>query len=132
MIALTAQTRTLTRFYLLPQSTNIYKHMDSHIKSDTNAHLIDHFSKRMDPLMHAFLYMLFFLPRDQSLLILQDAAQMPLSFPQILLHLSLWIVIVDICYHPRIWAQGQKSCLIYWYTSDLYNRHSNVCLITHK
>ena len=63
--------------------------MDSHIKSDTNAHLIDHFSKRMDPLILAFLYMLFSLPRDQPLLILQDAAQMPLSFPQILLHLSL-------------------------------------------
>ena len=82
--------------------------MDSHIKSDTNAHLIDHFSKRMDPLILAFLYMLFSLPRDQPLLILQDAAQMPLSFPQILLHLSLWIVIVDIRYHPRIWAQGQN------------------------
>lgn len=132
MIALTAQTRTLTRFYLLPQSTNIYKHTDSHIKSDTNTHVIDHFSKCMDPLMLAFLYMLFSLPRDQSQLILQDAAQMPLSFPQILLHLSLWTVIVDIHYHPRIWAQEQDSCLIYWYTSDLYNKHSNVCLITHK
>lgn len=45
MIALIAQTRTPTRFYLLLQSINIYKHTDSRIKSDTNTHPTDHFSK---------------------------------------------------------------------------------------